>query len=63
MNVADTAAEVAKHYVTLNVVAEIYGVSKLRVYRAVTAGKLSAIRVRGGQYVIDERTLPPEFPS
>jgi hypothetical protein len=60
--IIDTAADVMRFYVTPKWVAEFYGVDKLRVYRAIKAQKLKAIRVRGGSLVLDTRQLPSRFP-
>lgn len=60
--IADTAADVNQYYVTPGWVAEFYGVSRLRVYRAIRTGKLMAVKVRGGSLVVDSRTLPVKFP-
>lgn len=62
MSAIDTAQDVARNYVTPGWVAKFYGVKKLQVYRAIQAGKLKAIRIRGGSLVLDERQLPSQFP-
>jgi excisionase family DNA binding protein len=56
------AQEVAIWYVSPRWVASYFGVSKLRVYRAIQAGKLQATRVGGGSLVLDKRLLPDKFP-
>ena len=57
----DTALQVTQYYVTPGYVAELYGVSKLRVYRAIRDGNISAVRVRGGSLVIDSRLLTADL--
>ena len=56
------ADEVALHYVSPSWVAKHYGVTRLRVYRAIAAKRLVAVRVGGGSLVLDKRTLPESFP-
>jgi excisionase family DNA binding protein len=63
MSIAETEADVRRYYVTPSYVARLFGVSRLRVYRAINDGKLTAVRVRGGSLVLDSRLLPPTFPE
>lgn len=51
------------HLVTPGWVASHYGVSKLRVYRAIARGALAAVKIDGGSVVLDRRLLPATFPS
>ena len=57
------ASEAVIHLVTPSWVARKYGVSTLKVYRAIHSGKLEAVKLRGGSLVLDERTLPARFPQ
>jgi hypothetical protein len=56
------ATEVTLFYVTPSWVARHYKVPKLAVYRAIQAGRLTAIKIDGGSLVLDRRTLPMQFP-
>lgn len=52
-------------FVTVSWVAEHYGVSRLRVHRAIKSRKLVAARVAGAghdAWVLDRRLLPSTFP-
>lgn len=59
-----TAVEVEENFVTVSWVAKHYGVSKLRVYRAINRRLLTAARVTGhpSVLVLDRRELPLTFP-
>ena len=74
MNVSRAGALVEGFLVTPTWVARHYGVSRITVYRAISAGRLKAIKVIGAPrqgtdgarsnntYAIDVRDLPPHFP-
>jgi hypothetical protein len=65
MNPHQVSAEVEQHFVTVSWVAKHYGVSRLRVHRAIAAKRLIAAPVVGAGYrawVLDRRLLPKNFP-
>lgn len=66
----ELSAEVERYYVTVPWVARHYGVTVLRVHRAIARKRLTAARVEGKTgkagrhgWVLDRRLLPPTFPS
>jgi hypothetical protein len=53
-------------FVTPGWAADFYGVSPLKIYRAIHSGQLKAVTVQGGRgrrpiYILDIRTLPSEL--
>lgn len=62
----ELSVEVEVQFVTVSWVAKHYGVSRLRVHRAIRAKTLVAARVAGGghnAWILDRRLLPESFPT